>query len=235
MSSRPPLDQEAWGTPGAPTARPVGAVDTRAIFGQTMFLVAITTCFAAAGAYIARDAAGGVAILGWIGAFAIMFGMSFARKAQNGSLGMGLLFGFGLLLGVAVGPTIAIYAKQPNGATIIWQAVLLTGLFIACFGTIGYATKRDLAPYARIAMFALFGLLIVAIIGMLVFSSAFSGIYTFWLFAVLAAFMVFTMFDFQRLHRAGENDVVMLAMSIFLNVFNVFLIILQLLGGGGRR
>ena len=114
-----------------------------------------------------------------------MFGMSFARKAQNGSLGMGLLFGFGLLLGVAIGPTIAIYAKQPNGATIIWQAVLLTGLFIACFGTVGYATKRDLAPLARIAMFALFGLLIVAIIGMLVFSSAFSGIYTVWLFVAL--------------------------------------------------
>ena len=73
---------------------------------------------------------------------------------------MGLLFGFGLLLGVAIGPTIANYAKQPNGATIIWQAVLLTGLFIACFGTVGYATKRDLGPLMRVAMFGLLGLLI---------------------------------------------------------------------------
>jgi len=235
MSSRPPLDQQAWGAPGGPTARPVGSVDTRAIFGQTMFLVAITACFAAVGAYISRDAAGGVALLAWIGAFGIMFGMNIARKSQNGSLGMGLLFGFGLLLGIAVGPTIANYAKQPNGSTIIWQAVLLTGLFIACFGTIGYATKRDLQPLLRIAMFGLFGLLIAAIVGMLFFSSAFSGVYTFWLFAVLAAFTVFTMYDFQRMHRAGQNDVIMLAMSIFLDVFNVFLIILQLLGGGGRR
>jgi len=234
MSSRPPLDREAWGTPGAP-ARAVGAVDTRAIFGQTMFLVAITACFAAAGAYIARDAAGGVAILAWIGAFAVMFGVRFARKAQNGSLGMGLLFGFGLLLGVAVGPTIANYAREPNGSTIIWQAVLLTGLFIGCFGAVGYATKRDLTAVVRVATFGLLGLLVVAIIAMLFFSSAFSGVYTFWLFAVLAAFTVFTMYDFQRMHRAGENDVVMLAMSIFLDVFNVFLILLQLLGGGGRR
>jgi FtsH-binding integral membrane protein len=234
MSSRPPLDQQAYGPPGT-AARPVGNIDTRAVFGQTMFLVAVTAAFAAAGAYIARDAAGGVALLAYIGAIGIMLGMNFARKAQNGSLGMGLLFGFGLLLGIAIAPTIAVYAKQPNGATIVWQAVLLTGLFIACFGTVGYATKRDLAPLARIAMFGLFGLILVAIVGMIFFSSAFSGIYTVWLFVALAAFTVFTMYDFQRMHRAGQNDVVMLAMSIFLDVFNVFLIILSLLGGGGRR
>jgi FtsH-binding integral membrane protein len=234
MSSRPPLDHQAVGTPGA-AAQPIGNVDTRAVFGQTMFLVAVTAGFAAAGAYIARDATGGVAFLAYFGAIAIMLGMNFARKAQNGSLGMGLLFGFGLLLGVAIGPTIAIYANQPNGATIVWQAVLLTALFIACFGTVGYATKRDLAPLARIAMFGLFGLIVVAIVGMVFFSSAFSGIYTVWLFVALAAFTVFTMYDFQRMHRAGQNDVVMLAMSIFLDVFNVFLIILSLLGGGGRR
>ena len=234
MSSRGPLDQQTWGTSG-PSAPSASAVDTRAIFGQTMFLVAVTAAFAAAGAYVARDATGSVAFLAYIGAIGVMLGMNFARKAQNGSLGMGLLFGFGLLLGIAIAPTIAVYAKQPQGATIIWQAVLLTGLFIACFGTVGYATKRDLAPLARFAMFGLFGLIVVAIIGMLFFSSAFSGVYTVWLVVVLAAFTVFTMYDFQRMHRAGQNDVVMLAMSIFLDVFNVFLIILSLLGGGGRR
>jgi FtsH-binding integral membrane protein len=234
MSSRGPLDQQTWGTP-EPVASPVGAVDSRAIFGQTMFLVAITSVFAALGAWVARDATGGVAFMAYIGAFGVMIGMNVARKARNGSLGMGLLFGFGLLLGIAIAPTIAVYAKQPQGAAMIWQAVLLTGLFIACFGTIGWATKRDLAPAARIAFFGLAGLLVVAIVGMLFFGSAFSGIYTGWMFLVLGAFTIFTMYDFQRMRRAGQDDVVMLAMSIFLDIFNVFLIILSLLGGGGRR
>jgi len=224
------LDQQAWGTPGAP-ASPVGAVDTRAIFGQTMFLVAVTAIFAAAGAYIARDATGGVAILGFIGAFALMFGMSFARKAQNGSLGMGLLFAFGLLLGVAVGPTLAVYAHQPNGATVLWQAAALTGLFIARFGAVGFATKRDLAPLMRVAFFGLLALIVVGFV--LVFVSI-PGANLAWSIIGLAIFSVFTMYDFQRIHRAGEGDVIMLAMGIFLDIFNVFLLMLNLLGGGRR-
>jgi FtsH-binding integral membrane protein len=231
MSSRPPLDQEAWGTPGGSTARPVGAVDTRAIFGQTMFLVAVTAIFCAAGAYIARDAAGGVAVLAFIGAFAVMLGMSFARKAQNGSLGMGLLFGFGLLLGVAIGPTLAVYAHQPNGATILNQAAALTGLFIAGFGAVGYATKRDLAPLMRIAFF---GLLALIVVGFILIFVRIPAANLAWSIIGLAVFSVFTMYDFQRIKRAGEGDVIMLAMGIFLDIFNVFLLMLNLLGGGRR-
>jgi FtsH-binding integral membrane protein len=230
MSSRPPLDEQTWGAPGAPAA-PVGVVDTRAIFAQTMFLVAVTAIFAAAGAYIARDATGGVAILAFIGAFGIMLGMNFARKAHNGSLGMGLLFGFGLLLGVAIGPTLTAYAHQPNGATILWQAAGLTGLFIAGFGAAGYATKRDLAPLMRIAFFGLLALIVVGFV--LIFVSI-PGANLAWSIIGLAIFSVFTMYDFQRIRRSGEGDVIMLSMSIFLDIFNVFLLMLNLLGGGRR-
>ena len=47
----------------------------------------------------------------------------------------------------------------------------------------------------------------------------------------LVIFAVWTAFDFQRLRRAQEQDAVMLAVSIYLDIFNVFLLILSLLGG----
>jgi len=227
MSSRGPLDQQAWGTPGA-GARPISGVDSRAIFAQTMFLVAITAVFTAAGAYVGRDASGGAAILAYIAAFGLMMGMSFARKAQRGSLGMGLLFGFGLLLGVAVGPTLAQYAHSPNGPTILWQAAALTALFVAGFGAVGYATKRDLAPAMRIAFFALLGLIVIGFLAIFISIPAINMI---WSIVGLAVFSVFTMYYFQRIHSAGEDDVIMLAMGIFLAIFNIFLIMLRLLGG----
>lgn len=230
MSSRGPLNQQTWGTPG-PAAAPVSAVDTRAIFGQTMFLVAVTAIFCALGAYVSRDVSWGVATLAYIGAFGIVIGMNVARKAQNGSLGMGLLFGFGLLLGVAVGPTLERYANQPNGATIIWQAAALTGLFIAGFGAIGMATKRDLAPLMRIAFFGLLGLIVAGFVLIFVRIPAANIA---WSVIGLAIFSIFTMYDFQRIRRSGEGDVVMLSMSIFLDIFNVFLLLLNLLGGGRR-
>ena len=51
-----------------------------------------------------------------------------------------------------------------------------------------------------------------------------------WCIAGLAIFAVFTMFDFQRLKSAHPDDAVYLAASIFLDVLNVFLFMLQLLG-----
>jgi FtsH-binding integral membrane protein len=40
--------------------------------------------------------------------------------------------------------------------------------------------------------------------------------------------------DFNRLRRAGNEEAIPLAASIFLDVFNIFLFFLTLFGGGGR-
>ncbi len=46
----------------------------------------------------------------------------------------------------------------------------------------------------------------------------------------LAIFGAFTIFDFNRLRRAGNQSAVPIAASIFLDIFNVFLFMLQLFG-----
>ena len=51
-----------------------------------------------------------------------------------------------------------------------------------------------------------------------------------WCIVGLAIFAVFTMYDFQRLKNTHPDDAVYLAASIFLDVLNVFLLMLQLLG-----
>jgi modulator of FtsH protease len=44
------------------------------------------------------------------------------------------------------------------------------------------------------------------------------------------------MYDFQRLRRTQQIEAApLLAASIFLDVFNVFLLLLSLFGGGGRN
>ena len=49
--------------------------------------------------------------------------------------------------------------------------------------------------------------------------------------AGLAIFGAFTIFDFNRLRRANPAGAVPIAASIFLDIFNVFLLFLQLFGG----
>ena len=49
--------------------------------------------------------------------------------------------------------------------------------------------------------------------------------------AGLAIFGGFTIFDFNRLRRSNPAGAVAIAASIFLDIFNVFLLLLQLFGG----
>jgi FtsH-binding integral membrane protein len=213
-----------------PTAQ--SATQAKTVFGQVMFLVALTCAFAAAGAYIGRDLGFGQAMIFWLGALGLMLGMSFVRKAQNGPLALGLLFALGLLLGLAIGPTISNYASLENGSSIIWQSAGLTALFIAAFGAYGYATRRDLSGMARGLFWALLALIGFGIVMIFVQIPGGRIIYS---VLGLVIFAGYTMYDFNRLRRAREEQAAMIAVSIFLDVFNVFLLLLNLVGGGGRN
>jgi len=55
--------------------------------------------------------------------------------------------------------------------------------------------------------------------------------YTVWSVLGLLIFAGYTVVDFNRLRRAGKDEAIPLAASIFLDVFNIFLFFLQIFGG----
>ena len=83
----------------------------------------------------------------FIGAFAAIIGLNVAVAKGREQLAIGLLFGLGLLLGLAVAPVIADYAGADPSA--LWQAAGATAAFVAALGAYGYGTRRDLAAWAR--------------------------------------------------------------------------------------
>ncbi len=197
------------------------------VFGQVMGLVALTVGCTALGAYIARDMKGGAGIAFFIGAFACIFGLNFAAARGREQLAIGLLFLLGLLLGLAIGPVLTAYAKAEPG--ILWQAAGATGAFVAALGAIGYATRRDLSSWARTLFWALLALIVFGVVAIFVSIPHANLIYC---VAGLVIFGAFTIFDFNRLRRTNMASAVPIAASIFLDIFNVFLFMLRLLGGG---
>src|SRR5436190_2607794 len=198
----------------------------RELLGQVMGLVAATVGFAALGAYLGRNLSGGAGLLLFIAAFACIFGLNAAAARGNEQLAVGLLFGLGLLLGLAVAPIIADYAKADPSA--LWQAAGTTALFVATCGAYGYATRRDLSSWARTLFWALLGLIAFGIVAIFVSIPNSHIIYA---VAGLGIFGAFTIFDFNRLRRTDADGAVPIAASIFLDVFNVFLLLLDLFGG----
>jgi len=90
-------------------ARASSRDESHALFGQTMGLVAVTAGLFAFGAYLGRNMSPGWILVWWIASFACLFGINFAVR-QSEESGVGLLFVFGLLVGLASAPTIAYYA-----------------------------------------------------------------------------------------------------------------------------
>jgi modulator of FtsH protease len=197
------------------------------LLGQVMGLVALTVGCSALGAYLGRDLSGGVGLLLFIGAFACIFGLNAAASRGNEQLAVGLLFGLGLLLGLAVAPVITVYANGDPAA--LWQAAGATALLVAGCGTYGYATRRDLSSWARTLFWALLALIAFGIVAIFVSIPSGNVIYA---VAGLGIFGGFTIFDFNRLRRATPDAAVPIAAGIFLDVFNIFLLALNLFGGG---
>ena len=219
MSFRTTYDDPAVG------GRAVERDASRELFGQVMGYVAVTVGFTALGAYLGRDLSGGAGILFFIAGFGCIIGLNVASARGRDQVAIALLFALGLVLGLAVAPVIADYADADPAA--LWQAAGATALFVAGCGAYGYATRRDLSSWARGLFWALLGLIGFGLVSIFVSIPNGNIIYA---VLGLGIFGAYTIFDFNRLRRSGADSAVPIAASIFLDVFNVFLLFLNLFG-----
>ena len=208
---------------GAVLQQPLTRDESGTLLGQTMGLVAVTAGLFALGAYLGRDVSYQWGWLFFIAAFGVLLGMNFAAQRSEG-LAITLLFGFGVLMGLALSPTLSYYASA--NPQVLWQAGGATALFIAGFGAYGYATRRDLSAIARVCFWALIALIVFGIV--LIFVNIPSGSLIYAILG-LVIFAGLTAFDFQRLRRTQDiRAAPLLAASIFLDILNVFLLLLSL-------
>jgi len=200
--------------------------ESATLLGHTMGLVAATAGFFAVGAYLGRDMSYQLGWVWFIAAFACLIAMNVVTRRSEG-IAVALLFGFGLLIGLAVAPTLSYYAG--TDPTTVWEAGAATALFVAGFGAAGYATRRDLSALARTFFWALVALLGFGVV--LIFVDIPNGAL---IYAIggLVIFAGLTAFDFQRLRRNQDiRSAPLLAASIFLDALNVFLFFLQIFSG----
>ena len=104
-------------------------------------------------------------------------------------------------------------------------------VFVAALGAAGYATRRDLSSWYRVLFWALLGLILFGLVALFV---SIPNENLIWSIAGLVIFGGYTVLDFNRLRRAGQEAAVPIAASIFLDVLNIFLFFLQLFGGNNE-
>jgi modulator of FtsH protease len=203
----------------------------RTVFGHVMGLVAFALGFSALGAYIARNMNGADWFLFFIGGFACIMALNWTSAKGREQVSVGLLFAGALLLGMAISQVVVYYARTDSAA--VWDAAGATGLFVGLLGSIGYSTRRDLSGMLRPLFWGFVAVFAFGLIALFISIPASNIIYC---VLMLVIFGGFTLFDFNRLSSNPQYvSAVPIAAAIFLDIFNVFLLFLQLFGGGSRR
>lgn len=201
----------------------VASVGEAGVFGQVMGLVAVTVAFFTLGAYLGRHFTEGASLICFFAGFGCIIGLNFARRSEG--LAITLLFAAGLALGLGLGGGLNSYAEV--APEVVWQAAGATALFVAALGSIGYMIRRDLSAGYRFLFVALLGLIVFGFVSLFVSMPGGNVVYS---VLGLGIFGGYTLLDFNRMRRAGMEEVVPLAAGIFLDVLNIFLFFLRLFG-----
>lgn len=148
-------------------------------------------------------------------------------KTANSTAGLGVVFAITGLMGFALGPILSMYLSLPNGPQIV--ATALGGTGVIFLGLSGYAltTKRD---FSFLGGFLFVGLLVVfgaALLNIFLAIPAMS-------LAVSAAIVMlmsgFILFDTSRMVNGGIDNYIMATVQLYVNIFNLFISLLHLLG-----
>jgi modulator of FtsH protease len=166
-------------------------------------------------------------IMGFAVMMVVMFGLFFGIKANsNSALGVVLLLALTGFMGLMLGPILQVALHLRNGAQLIGLAAGGTGIIFLTLAGIATTTKKD---FGFMANFLLVGiiLLIVASLANLFFqipalALALSGV------AVLL-FSGFILYDVSRIVNGGETNYVMATLALYLDIYNLFVNLLQLL------
>ncbi len=207
---------------------PAGArASTTTIFGQVMFLVAVALAFLALGTYIGRDLAFGTArMLSFVGFGMLLVAGFGGARFRVGPFALVWLFATSLMIGLGLGPVLELMVD--NDPAAVTQAAAGTALIVLAMGSLGFALSKDLKAWMRPLSFLVFGTVIVSLV-LVLFTTGASPIISLIILG-LSALLIMVDFNYVRKH-ATEDDVIWLATGIFVSIVNIFLSLLNLLGG----
>ncbi len=202
----------------------VAESERSAFIKQTYKLLAASLLAATAGAYIGVEY---VKTFSWalvILEFALLIGLYFTKR--NAALALVVLFGFTFVSGLTLGPILNTYIGAGMG-NVITQAFLMTTVAFGGLSLFAFNTKRDFSAMGKFLFIALIIVVVASLINIFVGSPllqlAVAGVG-----AIL--FSAYILYDTQMIVRGGYDNPVLAAVALYLDILNLFVSLLQLLG-----
>jgi len=162
-----------------------------------------------------------------IGTLAAMFGLFYGIQAnRNSSLGVVLLLALTFVMGILLAPILQVALNLRNGAQLVGLAAGGTGIIFLTLAGIATTTKKDFSFMGKFLMVGIILLIVASLANMFfqipAFSLALSG-------AAVLLFSGFILYDVSRIVNGGETNYVMATLALYLDVYNLFVNLLQIL------
>jgi FtsH-binding integral membrane protein len=195
--------------------------------------------------YLINQTTGGLSVLGYVAMFAPL-GLVLLMSAGLSRLSYSALIGVFILYAVLTGVSLSFILLVYTTGSVIGCFAAAAGIF-GIMAILGYTTDTDLSKFGPILMVGVIGLVIASVVNMFLKSPGFDYVMS---FIGVAIFTALTAYDVQKLKRIGagieENGesiaaddskklAIMGALSLYLDFLNIFLFLLRIFGGGGRR
>jgi FtsH-binding integral membrane protein len=216
-----------WGSAAA------ASQDQRSAFISKVYgLLTVTILFAAGSSALAM---GGplTPVAMWIAGHPILtliayFGLAVAAQgfSANNTLAVPLLLAFGSFTGLMITPLVAVLLQtQPH---VVTQAFVATGGIFAVMSILGAVTKRDLSGLRGFLLPGLILVIVLSLVNLFVFQSSLAA--TAISAVTILIFCGYIAYDTQNvMQRYPLNRPAGAALSLYLNVFIVFVNLLQIL------
>jgi modulator of FtsH protease len=157
----------------------------------------------------------------------LMMGMLFGVSALRNSVwGVVLLLGFTFVAGVLLGPILQHALHLRNGAQLVGMAAGGTALIFFSLATLATVTKKDFSFMGKFLFIGLILLLVASLANIFFAIPALS--LTISAIAVLI-FSAYILYDISQIVNGGETNYVMATMGLYLDIYNIFIHLLNLL------
>lgn len=202
------------------------ALATNKVLRNTYMLLSVTLVFSAicAGIAMAMNLSHGTAFILMIVGFGLLF---VVNKTADSSKGIIAIFAFTGVLGAAIGPMLNNYLALANGTELVLQA--LAGTALVFFTLSGYVltTRKD---FSFMGGFLMVGLVVIVVASI---ANLFFHIPAVSLAISAAAVLIMSgliLFDTSRIIHGGETNYIRATVALYLDIYNLFIHLLHLLG-----
>ncbi len=209
------------------------------VLRNTYWLLALSMLPTVAGAWLGVqfniNLFAGSPFMGFIAFMAIAFGFFYAiEKTKDSGVGVAVLLGFTFFMGLMLSRMISHTLGYSNGPALIMTAFGGTATIMGVMATIATVSKRDFSGMGR-WLFA--GVLVILVASVANIFLQLPALYLAISVIAIGIFSAYILFDVQQIINGGETNYISATLKIYLDVYNVFVNLLSLLGifGGSRE